>query len=200
MGILAEVYDFSWDFYAHPRFYLLLFTHISFIINASLILLSIKSKKLRSSPSTYFIIAIAICDMLLPLQPYLMVFFLEKGDFKVLLFNAAVLFNLQVGFTADRYFVICHPMSYHSHRDSGYQKWIIVTCIAVSTFAFLPSQSSWGIDMIIFLCAFLVIAGILLMLILFILMKTEIAEMVTKMILRFYFSLICFLDFYKAEH
>jgi hypothetical protein len=87
---------------------------------------------------------------------------------------------LQLGFTADRYFVICHPLTFHSRRDSGYQKWIILACVAVSFLLYYLIRVQLGSILIAsrLLEASWIIFGISIMSLLFILMKAELTKMV----------------------
>lgn len=41
------------------------------------------------------------------------------------------LINLQVAFSADRYWAICHPMKYFMCSNKRYRKWLILLCIVL---------------------------------------------------------------------
>lgn len=185
MERLSVLYNFSWDFHVNPLFYMSVLIQFGFIINVLLIVLLTKNKKLRSNPSTFFIIAISICELLYTMQSACMildVFPKTAGD-NAIFANETVLFNLQVAFTVDRYFVICHPLSHHSRRDLGYQKWLIVICVVVTVFFSLLGRYSVKDELLLILSAVWAIGGILTMLILFGLMRTDISEMVIELTL-----------------
>lgn len=42
-----------------------------------------------------------------------------------------LLINLQVGFSLDRYLMICHPLKYDLHKRH-LTKWIVVTCVILA--------------------------------------------------------------------
>lgn len=65
-------------------------------------------------------------------------FGVQPGATRSLLINLAqtVSFNLQLGLAVDRYWAVCHPMSYFTNKDSGYRNMIILACVGYSVFEF----------------------------------------------------------------
>lgn len=39
--------------------------------------------------------------------------------------------NLLVALSANRYWAVCHPTSYFTSKENGYQKWIIFTSVSI---------------------------------------------------------------------
>jgi hypothetical protein len=109
-----------------------------------------------------------------------MVFAAFSDNLKAAAFSSYFLFNLQIGFTADRYFVICHPLISHHYKEFGYQKWIIgvgaVVSLLVTSFA-TTTEEYISSSLRIFGSVYLALGSIVI-LVLFCLMKAEISRMV----------------------
>lgn len=44
-----------------------------------------------------------------------------------------ILLNIQLAMSADRVWVVCFPLSYATHKDVGYRKWVIAFCILIGS-------------------------------------------------------------------
>lgn len=160
---------------------LLAFTGI--ILNALLLFAFLRSSKLRANPANQFIVAISFCELSLALLGII----LKLTHENEVVFDASVvsalivgiaLANFQVGFTIDRYFAICSPMTYLKFKDTGYRKWIMAVCIMISFTWLALILLGVDIEKILILLTVSMLTCIITMLVLFILMKMEISRMV----------------------
>lgn len=51
--------------------------------------------------------------------------------------------NLLVAISADRYWAVCQPISYHVLKSSGYKKWIIAGCVVIGMVIVSPPILGW---------------------------------------------------------
>lgn len=103
-----------------------------------------------------------------------------------------VTINLLVALSVDRYWAICHPMSYFVVKNAGFKKWIIVSCVALGVvLGSLPAlgwsnssiYSCYVVDVLsfgfMFLCCLWTLGSTLLIIILYGLIYKEISEHVS---------------------
>lgn len=56
--------------------------------------------------------------------------------------------NLQVALSADRYWAVCHPLSYHKNKELGHKKWIIIVCVIAAIIGGNALGYAWFSDTI----------------------------------------------------
>jgi 7 transmembrane receptor (rhodopsin family) len=175
-----DIVDFIkdiWEIFGQV-FPVILIILVGMILNVLLLIVILKDQKMRSNSLFHFIVAILVLDFCLPLTEAMNAF-VDEYQF---LLNDAMLLNVQVGFTVDRYFTICHPLTYYNYKDSGYRKWIIVASVIVSLVLVFPiwygKKNSVERYNLFALWHFV---AILVVLVLFVLMAIEMARMVRKL-------------------
>lgn len=52
--------------------------------------------------------------------------------------------NLLVALSANRYWAVCHPTSYFTSKENGYQKWIIFTSVFIGTILGILPAIGWN--------------------------------------------------------
>lgn len=179
-GVLKQIFHQLKMFYEKTSNVTLTLVHVGIISNLLVLILILKSFNLRSKPPNFFIIAISITDTLLAASfalRFVLIFFNLKCLFG---FTIMILFDLQVGFTADRYFVICHPLTYYNYKHSGYQNWIIIACLSKALLCFFLLAVGIIGDVELFRILLVwIFLGIVIISFLFGRMQAEISKMVT---------------------
>ena len=60
--------------------------------------------------------------------------------------------NLQTALSVDRYYAVCHPMTYFVNKESGYKKRIIFICVFVGTSFGLWPALGWNSGVMKYRC------------------------------------------------
>jgi hypothetical protein len=150
------------------------------VLNVLLVISILINQKLREKSTNHFIVAILACDVFLTISAVIR---LSEKHLEFLQFSVLLLMNVQIGFTADRLFVICFPLTYFMFRDTAYRKWIIAACFALtSPWPILFYSNIIVIDHLETANTVNTMLAVTVILIMFGFMKAEISKMVRELL------------------
>lgn len=146
------------------------------VMNVLFLVSILNDRKLREKSTNHFVIAILTSDIFLAITAVIR---LCEVHYEFLQLNVLVLINVQIGFTADRFFVICFPLTYFRFKDSGYRKWIIAACLALtSPWAILFYANVIDVDDLENVNTVNTLLAVIVIMVMFAFMKAAISKMV----------------------
>lgn len=132
---------------------------VSVVGNILVVLTMIKDSNLKASSVSKIMIAIAVVDFLssvvaVPFSIHVISTFHQNYVYgttcsvvtSIIMMLFTILINLLLALSADRYWAICHPLSYFKSDKSVIQKWVILFCCLIGICGGIPPMFGYGLN------------------------------------------------------